>query len=809
MALLLLAGTAIATDRFVATTGSDIGDCSVSLSPCLTLQYAVNQSSPGDTINMAAGTYSVIGLVTINKTLSVKGAQSGVDARTRSGLETILSNTQGISVSANNVSLDGLTIQDSSNVAFTSFGIWLNPGVDGSVIINNIVQNNISGLGLSNLGTTQCLVQHNLFKSNNLSGGPSGTAIYTDQFVGGQVSNVLINENLFDSNNNGGIALASTDTANPDSNITISNNTIDNCGRGIYVFSTQSSSFTSNLIQNLVAPADGGSSTAIAIFGGVSSLVITDNNLGTGVKYGVRIANLISASNSSIQLQQNNISGFSVAALQVDEAPSASANYATCNWWGAPSGPFEATLNPGGTGDTISGSLVLTDFQPWLLGLSPGGICGPSPDLSISKSDGGVTGSPGGTLVYTLSYADSFTDAPGVVISETVPANTAFNAAASTAGWSCADGSPAGTSCDFSLGTVTAGTSGTVLFAVTINAPVAQGTTSITNTATIADDGTLGADGTPIDNTATITTALITAAQTVAVDPQGRFVVFAGAAKGCSKDLLFYLMLDSGGNPAGSPVQLISCGLLTGDALGIDLLQSDNQFWISFTGMNPADGKYLMKIDSIGNVLTAAKKVVSAATYGSVVGATALEPKGCCKLFLYAPDAGGSILLSTIDKTTLGLLKTKRTIATTPAPLSLGVTQRKQTPAFLAMAQPDKTFRAYELSKGLPDGATWNLSPRTDPSHELGAVSADGLAALSNVSSTPIDNLYLQMLGSNGRPINDPAIVAKGSISAVDISNPLSSSLRFVIYATEDGKLLLQKVDAVTGAKVGSPITLN
>jgi len=65
-----------------------------------------------------------------------------------------------------------------------------------------------------------------------------------------------------------------------------------------------------------------------------------------------------------------------------------------------------------------------------------------TPALSLNKSDGGGTITPGGTLVYTLSYANTGNiGLTGVVLQETVPANTSFNAAASALGWSCAGAS--------------------------------------------------------------------------------------------------------------------------------------------------------------------------------------------------------------------------------------------------------------------------------------------------------------------------------------------------------------------------------
>jgi len=124
-------------------------------------------------------------------------------------------------------------------------------------------------------------------------------------------------------------------------------------------------------------------------------------------------------------------------------------------------------------------------------------------DLALTKSDGGATATPGAVIVYTLTYANTGNqDATGVVITETVPANATFNAAASTAGWSCADGAPAGATCAFTIGNLAAGASGSATFAVRVNAAVPAGATQIANTASISDDGSNGADLDASDNTA-------------------------------------------------------------------------------------------------------------------------------------------------------------------------------------------------------------------------------------------------------------------------------------------------------------------
>ena len=60
-------------------------------------------------------------------------------------------------------------------------------------------------------------------------------------------------------------------------------------------------------------------------------------------------------------------------------------------------------------------------------------------------------------VVYTLSYTNAGTqNATGVVLTETVPANTTFNAGGSTAGWVCVPDNNAGSSCTLTLGALAA-----------------------------------------------------------------------------------------------------------------------------------------------------------------------------------------------------------------------------------------------------------------------------------------------------------------------------------------------------------------
>jgi uncharacterized repeat protein (TIGR01451 family) len=124
-----------------------------------------------------------------------------------------------------------------------------------------------------------------------------------------------------------------------------------------------------------------------------------------------------------------------------------------------------------------------------------------TPDLTLSKTDGGGTYLAGSTVVYTLTYANAGNqDATGVKIVETVPANTTFNAGSSTADWTLIGPN----TYQLNIGSLAAGASPqNVQFAVTVNNPLPSGVFTTTNTATIDDDHANGTDPTPLNNTAT------------------------------------------------------------------------------------------------------------------------------------------------------------------------------------------------------------------------------------------------------------------------------------------------------------------
>jgi fimbrial isopeptide formation D2 family protein/uncharacterized repeat protein (TIGR01451 family) len=124
-------------------------------------------------------------------------------------------------------------------------------------------------------------------------------------------------------------------------------------------------------------------------------------------------------------------------------------------------------------------------------------------NLAISKTDGITVTQPGASLVYTLTVSNvGNLSADGIVVTETVPANSTFDAANSSSGWSCSDGSPGGTACGFDLAGLEIDSDTELTFAVTVSATIPAGVAAITNTATVSDGGALGADDDVSDNTA-------------------------------------------------------------------------------------------------------------------------------------------------------------------------------------------------------------------------------------------------------------------------------------------------------------------
>src|SRR4051812_40020617 len=122
----------------VNTTGA--GGCFTSI------QAAVTAAASGDIITVAAGLYTEAVTIPSGKTLTLRGAQAGVDARTRSippnvATESIVTtnptNSVIFSVQANDVEIDGFTMQGPTSGAAVNSA----PTITNIRVLNNITYN--------------------------------------------------------------------------------------------------------------------------------------------------------------------------------------------------------------------------------------------------------------------------------------------------------------------------------------------------------------------------------------------------------------------------------------------------------------------------------------------------------------------------------------------------------------------------------------------------------------------------------------------------------------------------------------------
>jgi hypothetical protein len=336
-----------------------------------TINAAIAAASPGDTIEVCPGLY--VEQVNVYKNnLTLRGAQAGVDARTRPFVpdpttQSIIDHPCGpVQFMADDVELNGFTVQGSMlpDPCFLS-GIWSNPGSSGTnggfKILYNIVQNNISGIELDSNCTKSALVQFNLIQNNNNPGPGSGNGIQTNFGL----CNGTIDSNTFSGHTSSSVLVLGPPVSGFASNIAVTNNElVAPTPESISFLGVSNSTISGNVSTG--STNDG----TINLFGGNSGVQVTSNTLLNGNR-AIVVDNPFSGfgvpQNSDIRAHQNCIQGNSIAGMEVDPLayPMTPPLDATNNWWGSPTGPTNPN-NPTGTGDRIIDLDNNVDFTPWL-----------------------------------------------------------------------------------------------------------------------------------------------------------------------------------------------------------------------------------------------------------------------------------------------------------------------------------------------------------------------------------------------------------------------------------------------------------
>lgn len=187
------ARTRAAGPWYVSTTGNDGNDCLSPGTACLTIQAAIIKASAGDTINVAAGNYAVVG-ADINKPLTLSGAQAGVDARDGrpAALESVITtgNLGVFILDAANITFDGFTF---SNLQGRTLDTYFD--ADNFTMRNCILGGNIGtyvGGGIQ-FGGGPGLHANGLMFEQNLVTADNGVLLY----MGHSMDNGTVRNNKF------------------------------------------------------------------------------------------------------------------------------------------------------------------------------------------------------------------------------------------------------------------------------------------------------------------------------------------------------------------------------------------------------------------------------------------------------------------------------------------------------------------------------------------------------------------------------------------------------------------------------------
>lgn len=284
---------------YVASGGSDTAnDCTVSASPCATIQHAVDQADSGAEIRVATGNYAGVSVrdgvtqtVYLSKTVTIRGGYTTANWSIPD-LEAnpVLLNAQGqgrVLFITGDISptIEGLRITGGDTMAFSAYtgyggGIYIITAT-ATISANRVFGNNAPTGGGLYAAASQPRVEHNLITSNTARYG-GGVYLYNSPATldanrisantaitsgGGALflfSSPVLTDNLFISNSavtGGGLLLASSDALML--NTVIADNYASASGSALYLDSIFGRDCLPLLIHTTIARNTGGDGSGI------------------------------------------------------------------------------------------------------------------------------------------------------------------------------------------------------------------------------------------------------------------------------------------------------------------------------------------------------------------------------------------------------------------------------------------------------------------------------------------------------------------------------------------------------------------
>ncbi|MCC5944351.1 MAG: T9SS type A sorting domain-containing protein [Bernardetiaceae bacterium] len=172
--VLVSTSTAFAQRYVNVATGADVGNCADPTAPCQTINYAIGQATPTETVNIAVGLYPEE--VFLNKALTLQGAGSGDNPTTSTIINPPAGSLSAIDITAANSSVFDV------RATGADYGVRLQ-----AANVNNIILNGVAAIDNASYG----IIIGNVTNMDNIT--IENTEVRNNGYIGISLSATVLN----------------------------------------------------------------------------------------------------------------------------------------------------------------------------------------------------------------------------------------------------------------------------------------------------------------------------------------------------------------------------------------------------------------------------------------------------------------------------------------------------------------------------------------------------------------------------------------------------------------------------------------